>query len=562
MLRSSRYGTAIPIQPHSKESSFVLDPKYGLKLDQPVSDLRPGQTPYASNFIVRDSSLEPRAMLQARNTWSGGASPHPASPIVGGLELSDTNGNLFPFSSYQTQPQWFSAGSWSVLSYTSAFGTDNIFMNSGASRIDLLQMYNDQQDENCVVWASPSYQPLFVWKSQNTVYSSLTGSPRALAVGIYDSYLIAGNIQDPTGIANFVQRVQWSQRGSMSSWTDGTSGFIDLLASKGPITKVLGGSDGRVMVFTTNEVWQLNEIGAPYVFQEAILEPAIGCPYPGTVVDTPMGVIFLGNDFQMYLSPRGGGQIRPITIPVHKELRTNIQNPYQAYGLYNRESQQYQLHYPASGQSWPQRALFFDLKSVHASFLFDPQNVSWLPQDYPVGLTAGWSGSLATTSTNTTWSALSTAGLLWNSLMSTDWYQLNAQTVTGLQCPYFGSSSGTVYSALTSATSDDGSAVSCIWRSHGIGGDDPTKKHTLFRLAIDYDSDSNASMLVRTTGDQGLTFTPDQQLPIVQDSSETQVVFYPYHQGRYPQFEIQVTNLQQNRCRISRFHTFFREQGR
>lgn len=542
-MRVTRFGMPLPARPHSDETTFVWDPTGGLKLDQPVSDLPPGYTPTAQNYIVRDSSLEPRGFLTPRSTQS----VLPTSPILGGLEVVDVQGTTYPFASNATRPQWYSAGSWSLLSYVSAFGTNDPPVNSGNTLWDQTQMYSVVNDENLVIFASPSYQSLYCWQSNTTVFSTLTGAPRGKSVAVFNNYLLAYNIRQ--GSNDFVQRVQWSDRGSLSSWTgaNSLSGFLDILDSKGQGTKLLAQED-RVIAFTDREVWQLFDAGLPAIFDYRAIDRSVGCPFPGTAVDTPRGAIFLGSDYNVYALPKGGGPAEPIGESIYKELRDNIDQPKRSWALYNREKDQYELYYPVKGGSgYPEKALYLDLGTG-----------AWMPQTFAQSLTYGWQGSLGTSSKATTWADLATAGLRWADLSLT-WGQLAGGGGIGPLAVYVGSSAGTLYYLSSGASQDDGQAVTLQWRSHGMGGGDPRKQKTLREVRIDYQADSASSMTVRCSADGGKTFDSGIRVNLPSSSAESNARFDVFCPGRYPIFEV----LQDSgRVKISRFHATFRQQGR
>jgi hypothetical protein len=67
-MRQSRFGQPLPLRAHSRESSFVIDPIGGYRLDQPISDLAPGFTPSSDNFVVNDYWIEPRPALMQRGS--------------------------------------------------------------------------------------------------------------------------------------------------------------------------------------------------------------------------------------------------------------------------------------------------------------------------------------------------------------------------------------------------------------------------------------------------------------------------------------------------------------
>jgi hypothetical protein len=337
----------------------------------------------------------------------------------------------------------------------------------------------------------------------------------------------------------------------VSSWTDGSSGFDDLLDSRGAGTKIVA-EENRLVAFTTEEIWQIIPTGGPFVFTHGAIDRKIGCPYPATVADTPWGIVFMGNDFNMYILPKGGGVAQTIGNDVYQELRTNLDQPSRAWGLYNTQTQNYELHYAVrGGGGYPTKALFLDSRSL-----------KWMPQSYTHSLTYGWMGSVGTTSAGTTWQNLLTAGLTWGQVTQT-WGQLAGSTIPQLAALY-GASGGTFYYGSSAATNDanldgQGKAVVCRWRSHAIGGDDPTRSKTLTEIRLDYTGDSTSSLSVTCSYDGGTTWDRGQAQSLPASSNQTQTTFFPYCNARYPMFELQ---LSQGRARFARMHGQYRPQGR
>src|SRR5882762_10494868 len=229
-MASTFYGLPLNIPNRSLTSILLVEPVLGIDSSQPSVDAPLGSTPESSNFLMREGALEMRPVLQLRNT-----NPQPMrTTVTGGWEFQDTLNNRFPVVSGTTNLAWFSTGSWSQLSYVSAYGVNDPPAGSATSYWDATQVYYPIQDQNIGVLANGSYQTLYCWQSGTTVFSTLTGSPRAKFVTTYDNYLVAFNIRDPgSAQSDFVQRVQWSDRGSASSWTQGLAGYEDLLAMRG-----------------------------------------------------------------------------------------------------------------------------------------------------------------------------------------------------------------------------------------------------------------------------------------------------------------------------------------
>jgi hypothetical protein len=117
-VRQTRYGGPFNVPISSAVSTLIVEPTLGFALNQPETDLRPGQTPDAVNMLMREGAISLRPTISAYT-----ANENPVGPITGGVTVSSSNGTLYPFVSGATRLAYYSAGSWSSpLSYVSASG--------------------------------------------------------------------------------------------------------------------------------------------------------------------------------------------------------------------------------------------------------------------------------------------------------------------------------------------------------------------------------------------------------------------------------------------------------
>ena len=538
------YGIPLRLPNRSLSSILIIEPTLGLDVSQPSVDAPLGSTPDSDNYIMREGGLEPRPMLSLRQ---GSAHVFNANTrILGGDEIVDVNANRFPLIQSTTSVAWYSTGSWSQLSYVSAYGISNPPAAGAADYWDTSQIYFDLRDENIAVFGNDSYQSLYCWQSGTTVFSTLTGAPRATRVGTHDNFVLAGNIR--SGTSDFVQRIQWSDRGSTSSWTAGLSGFEDLLAAKGEITRIMS-QENQVIVMFDNEIWRGMRADFPSVFLFAPLDNKVGCPYPWTATDTPLGIIFLGREYHVYLLPKGGGQAIPIGQRLHRTIRNIIDQPQRAWGQYDHQIDAYRLFYPIKGGSGlPQREVTLSLEGG-----------SWAPQSYDrvsgnISLTRGFEIQLS--SSATTWGGLAAAGIRWADF-NTSWAELGGASEQ--RALLAGSSSGTAYYFNSNATSDNGTPVPCYWQSSSLVGGAPGQQKTVTEIRIDYQSDSASSLTVRVSQNQGGSFAGSQRLALPRSSGVSQAMAYPYINARYPMIRVDSEN---QRHRLFRFHIVTRGGGR
>jgi hypothetical protein len=546
------FGSPVRFQPRSLTSVLIVEPVLGLDASQPSVDAPLGSTPSSDNFVMREGGLEPRPTLVLRNT-----SPQPMAniPILGGWEIADVTNLRYPLISGTTRLAWFSAGSWSALSYVSAGGVNSAPAGSNTSMWDATQVYYDLRDQNIAVLANGSYQSLYCWQSNTTVFSSLTGAPQAKYVAAFDNYLVAFNIRDAgSGTSDYVQRVQWGDRGSASSWTGGLSGFEDLLDMRGQGTRVLA-QENRLVLFSDAEVWQGVTSDFPFVFRFYPLDRSVGCPYGFTAVNTPLGIIFLARNLQTYLLPKAGGAATPIGQRIHRTIRDTIDVPERAWAVYDPNTDQYQLYHAIQGGSGrPQRAMYLNL-----------QDGTWAPQSFDrvggaLSLTRGFAVTgLTTSSSATTWGGLGAATVRWADL-SMSWAALGG--LTGGQdarAVYIGSSNGTMYELSSTATSDNGTGVESRWRSTGLQGFEPDAQKTVTEFRVDYQADSASSLTVRFSQNAGSSFEAGRRINLPVVSSISQAIDYPRLGARYPMFEV---TSEAQRYRLFRFYVKMRRGGR
>ena len=544
-------GVPLKVGSRSLASVLLVEPVLGLDSSQPSVDAPLGSTPSSENYIMREGGLEPRPMLTLRNT-----NPQPLSvPVLGGWEIADVTNNRYPLISGTTTIAWFSTGSWSQLSYVSAGGVNSPPNGSNTSYWDATQIYYDRADENLAVLANGSYQSLYCWQANTTVFSTLTGAPQAKTVTAFDNYLLAFNILDPgSGSSAFVQRVQWSDRGSASSWTAGLSGYEDLLDMRGQGTRIMG-QENRLVLFSDAEIWQGYSSDFPFVFRFQPLDRSVGCPYPFTISNTPQGLVFLARNLQTYLLPKTGGPAVPIGQRMHRSIRDSIDAPERSWSVYDQNTDQWQLYYPIQGGSGrPQRAIYLNM-----------QDGSWAPQSFDrvsggLSLTRGFSVTgVATSSSATTWGGLFAAGVRWADL-SMSWAALGGLTNTqDARSVYVGSSGGTMYELSSTATSDNGTGVESRWRSTGLLGYEPDAQKSVTGLRIDYAADSASSLTVRFSQNAGASFEAGRKINLPATSGISQAIDYPYLPARYPMLEV---SSQGQRYRLFRFWVSMRRGGR
>lgn len=549
-MSRARIGTPFPAPPPSAES-VLIEPIQGFNVSVPAIRLPLGASPAADNYILHDGALEPRPMLSLHS-----ASPqvNGATPVLGMYEIIGVDNTRQQMWSGQTMHSVYgqtnNRNGWSRLSYTSAAGLSDP-PNLGAYQYwDYAQTYSASHDQTLVYMAAGSHQTLYAHVADSLVFSSMTGAPQAKYIAALDNYLMAFNVKSNGAV--LVQRAQWSDRGSASSWTGGLSGFEDLLSMKGEGTRVVA-MDNALYLFSDEEIWRAVPSGnAVFVWSFAPYDQTRGCLYPWTITVTPLGIVFLGTDLQTYLLPKGGGQSRPIGQPVQRQIRSTVDYPERAWAAYDNTYGQYQLYYPvAGGSGYPQKAVYLDIESG-----------VWMPQSFDsaggaISLGRGVEGQIFASSD--TWGGFASTGTTWTQLlaMGLTWDDLRGRVLG--RSMLLGSSKGTIYSLSSTVTSDSGSPAPAIFRTGAnlIPGDVNEQK-TVNEWRVDYQADVASKITVKFSRDAGASFhSSSLSLPAISSMSES--IAYPYFGARYPLFEITSEGV---RHRLARFWMQFRRGGR
>jgi hypothetical protein len=538
----SAFGTPFERRPPSAASVLMVDATLGLDSATASPNLAPGASPSLENVVFREGAIEPRSMLSAL-----GGAPNPlAAPMRGGLDILDTRGAHFPMVSSTSRLAFWANGAWAAASYAPLGALNDPPSGSPSNYWDWTQIYADWADETVAVGAVTSRQSLYAWRPGEATFSTLTGAPGARTVAAVDNYLLAANLRDTDG-GLYVQRVRWSDRGSVSSWTGGLSGFEDLLAAKGAINR-LAAVEGGVLAIFDDEVWRGVRGEYPFTFRFELLDSTVGSPYPWTVTQTPAGVLFLGRDYRVYLMPKAGGQAQPVGARLHRTIRDAIITPAEAWAVHDPHLNAYQLHYSAS-TAGVTRAAWLHLDSG-----------AWAPQRFGVGLARGF-GAEVQTSSGTTWGGLTASGLTWGGLsaLGITWADLGNAGATARRV-LLGSSAGTMYSLDSTVTSDAGAAVTSFWESGALGGEVPAAQKRLTEVRLDYTSAPAASTVtVRTSPSQGAAFDTGVAVSFASTSATSQAIAYVAQASRYPVVRIESEGA---RWRLQRLQAVMRVGGR
>jgi hypothetical protein len=159
------------------------------------------------------------------------------------------------------------------------------------------------------------------WSAANTASNALPSVPTAVVNFNNRAYYACGNyayysdVLVPTTMTNAGQALTVGD-------TTPITGFSGL-----PVQTTSGGVVGALMVFKSFQIWQITgDAAISGSLAQNFLSLNIGCISPRTIVQTPIGLIFIGIDGPYYVSALG--QVLPLTKDLNK-LTQDVQKPFQ-----------------------------------------------------------------------------------------------------------------------------------------------------------------------------------------------------------------------------------------
>ncbi len=342
--RRSRWGTPVPVPPRSYATVQVVDLSEAMDVSRAPTNLTPGSTVSAANWIMRENALVPRP-----GETVVGSGQDFGMPIRGGADIVTSENIHYQIISSNTALSVLTNNAWSRLSWIPGVSNGRPPIPS-ITRWDITQSV--RSDGSVVAFLAPtssSASPALLqcWLPGETTWSCVTGLVMATSVAAYDNYLLAwstGSVSGNTGI-KYPTRVMWSDRGDCLTWEPGASnlcGYEDLLDAKGGGT-VIKAQEDRVILFTELEIWEGRSTGIPGVAQFIFnaRDRSVGCTRPRTVVQTPEGLMFIGNDNYLYLLPKVGGPATPL---LSAKNALNLRNFNAGWAVWNAQEHRYELY--------------------------------------------------------------------------------------------------------------------------------------------------------------------------------------------------------------------------
>jgi len=489
------FGVPIEVRPPASGVMTFRTVALGLVQNDSPPNLPPGATPSAQNVLAREGVLEPRYRLAKVGSGSS-----LCDDVLAMGEYVNVAGTRYPYAISAATFSYYSGSAWTFGSYFSnsvndpPSGADTVYIDSAV-------LYDPVSDENAVVWVNGTDQA-FVASAHTKGFSTLTNSPIAKVVAVWDSRVLFGNIV--SGGTIYPQRIMHSEKFNPSITTSPTGGQDDLMDSRGALGRLMPDGD-RVLALFEHEVWYGLKADFPFNIVWDALDRNVGCGGAWTACQTPRGIFFLGDNYLPYIIPRGGGP-QPVGLAIWKTLRDEIDVPARACAEYNPDLGEVLLVYPVQGGSGrPGKALALNLDTG-----------TWTPQTLDPNITRLGVGDVTT-------SAVTWGGLVgtWAEQMLT-WSQLGG--TSSKRAMYAGTSTGTVGVFTSTATNDLGTGVDSRYLVV-MPNEDPTRKQYVREVRLDYRAASASSLTLRVSNDFGSSFQQEigVALPIAPVSAQTVV---------------------------------------
>ena len=256
-----------------------------------VSDLNLDVSSVANNCIPGVNSYLPLKALAAASNALGNS-------CAGAVVMKDNTGNNYIFAGDKTK--LYSISGITATDFSKAGGyTDNAegwsFIKWGSK----------------VIASKRGDTPQILTLGSST-FADLGGSPpQSRTLSTIRDFVVTGNTYDGTD-GSIINRVRWSGFNDEDQWTVGTnqSDFQDLQGRGGAVQRIVGGEYG--IVFQERSIWRMSYVGTPLVFQLDEVEPGLGTPAGGSVVQHGSDIYYLGQDGFYVL--RNGSTSTPIGV--------------------------------------------------------------------------------------------------------------------------------------------------------------------------------------------------------------------------------------------------------
>lgn len=532
--QAGRVLTQVPtILPRTEKQAPTLVP---LTLDatRPASNLPAGVMPRVVNWTVAPEGLRPRLGL----TLVGSSDVSSAHSLLRAsaygylhayqdVHLSSSLSGVSPQATILAFSGGTGASNSTAVYWTGSYWS--ALTNNGGALLptitptDSITVYDPVADLNSVVWTyGVNALSPYIWRGPNalsgaTFYSQISGSVTtgAYAVGYFDTRLVFANLV--SGSTRIPQRVTWSERGSLETFVEPTGGTEDLVSMRGGIVKIVDDTD-RMILIGEQEIWAGYRAAFPFDFQFIPLDRTMGSGDARTVVRTPLGIMFQGYDFNIYLLPKGSSSLVAVGAPVYQAILTQqsgqLSRAYYSFAVYDAVRQEYVVYpaayTPAGVEVQPTLGFAFNIRSQAWSTRSSTQSLGHgvlQPVDRPT-----------------------------EGIGPTVWYMTSAHTIARGQEAWPDIRSRTSASTMDLTSSFSASAFL------PIGNPSPQRKLYVRDLLIDYSNascPSGSSITIALSSDFGQTIDKSigVALPFTQYSRQT-IVNVDYS-AIYPSVDVQ-----------------------
>lgn len=481
----------------------------GLVQNESPANLPPGATPAGQNVLAREGVLEPRYRMAKIGSGSS-----LCDDVLAMGEYVVTAGTRYPYAISATTFSYYSGSAWTFGAYFQNSVNDP---PSGADTnyIDSAVVYEPVSDEFGVVWVNGTDQA-FIGSAHTKGFSTLTNSPIAKTLAVWDSRVMYGNIK--SGNTWYPQRIQYSEKFNPSITTTPTGGFDDLMDARGSLQKLIGDGE-RALAMFEHEIWYGMAADYPFNVVYYPLDRTRGTTAPWTVCQTPRGVFFLDDSYMPCVIPRGG-MPQQVGTAIWKTLRDEIDYPSRAHAEFNPDTGEVVLYYAHQGGTGrPKRALAMDVYTG-----------VWTPQTFTDAITRAAAGDYTTSSV--TWGGLVGS---WAAQTKT-WSQIGG--TSSKRVLYAGTSTGTIAAFSSDATNDVGAGVESRYLLV-MPNEDPTRKQYVREVRLDYRAASASSVTVRLSNDFGATWQSEVGVALPAAGTSAQTTVYVGMEAQYPTIQFQ-----------------------
>ena len=508
----------------AREREIPIGVAGGLHAGVPSQSVQVGFSPALQNFVPVGGAITPRSAISSYNSAMGG-------PVLGAFESFDDNGSALGVAISATSVNVFyrSNQAWSRMSYVAGSNSawSNFWGDISANSLGYFRgvtVYDPGFNDTIFVFSNYSNSLKYFRTPSGTVtYSDFTW-PASIdtTVGAFDVTAINNRLvlfntlrrnhaSDST--VPYVTRVMWSARGNPRSFlvADG-AGAEDLMEMKGAGQAAIAWQD-ILLLFTSQEIWRGTPTLDDYAFRFDLGVGDMGTPFPRTIATTPLGVVFLGQDFEVYLTDGASvtalGPTQGSPSRIQTKLKNEIVLAYRAWGEYNVATNRYALYYSVAGSpgGFPSRALEYDFATQ-----------TWWPQSFSHGFSAG------------------AERLDYSGQEALQLFNHSSDTKRAMDVY---DSAGSAFVMSSAKTNDFGSAIDARWRSPGLKN--AMRKGHLKEIWIDTEADSASSASVFLgSARSGSVFTAEREVAL---TTANDPIFVPcWTTDNAPAFEVRIAD--------------------